>query len=343
MSNRQILPPVALALLLCCCDVVPSTISAAEAKTSAVAPCCNTVAACGKRPGDQVWVVCTRHLGCLPVTAELPHYHVQYFAQNAWHASNTPALLAEDEPGMPTVVFVHGNRYSTSDAIESGWEAYHALTRCAPAGQPIRFVIWSWPSEKDGGPIRDARIKASRTLTEGYYLSRLITRIQPEVPTSLIGYSFGSRVALGAVHLAAGGQLAGRVVPDLPQGQVAMYRVAMLAAGVEDDGLMPGARFQMAMQRTDYLLNLYNPIDPILKRYRVVSKYEKPTAMGYTGIVGEGFLGETALRICERNVSGIVGKTHNEDGYFQSEYLMRQVRSTVLVGPIVVPAKVAKK
>lgn len=296
----------------------------------------------GKRAGDQIWLVCTRHLGCDGVTEQLPDYRVQYFAQDAWHRADAATLLAHDDPARPTVIFVHGNRYSADDAIASGWVAYQALTRCAGT-QPMRFVIWSWPSDKQGGPIRDARSKSSRTLVEGYYLARLMTRIQPEVSTGIIGYSFGSRVALGAVHLAGGGQLAGRVVPDLPQDQAAMYRVAMLAAGVEDDGLLPGQRFQMAMSRTDHLLNLYNPIDPALKRFHVIDKWEKPSAMGYAGVYGERSLGTAAERITECNVSGIVGKSHDEYPYFASERLMSQVRATVLWPSAVVPVKLTQQ
>lgn len=330
---------IALAASVCCPVAFAAEQTAAPCATGA----CGVKKLSGKRPGDQIWVVCTRHLGCEAATEALPNYRVRYFAQHAWHSSSASAFVAQDNPAMPTVIFIHGNRYSAGDAIQSGWEAYYALLRCAPPAQPIRFVIWSWPSERDGGPIRDARVKACRTLVEGYYLARWMTQISPDVPTGLVGYSFGSRVALGAVHLAGGGQLSGRVIPEATQQEVAMYRVAMLAAGAEDDGLLPGARFQMAMSRTDHLLNLYNPCDPVLKRYRVVSKYEKPEAMGYGGIVGERMLGEAALRITERDVSHIVGKSHNEDDYFASESVMRQVRSTVLVAPIVLPATVAKK
>lgn len=302
----------------------------AVTKTSSL-PCTSCAHTSGKRPGDQIWVVSTRHLGCQGVTEELPDYRVQYFAQGNWHRADTEQFLLRDDPARPTVIFIHGNRYTASDAIESGWEAYHALLRCASPG-PIRFVIWSWPSDKQGGPIRDARSKACRTLVEGYYLGRLLTRISPDVPTGMIGYSYGSRVALGAVHLAAGGMLDGRVVPDLPSDRTALYRIAMLAPGVEDDGLLPGARFEMALARTERLLNLYNPADPVLKRYRVVNKFEKPIAMGYSGIACEHLLGPAAGRIVECNVSGIVGRSHDEDHYFGSESVMQQVRRIVL-GP----------
>jgi len=323
-------------------DLAYSAEANTVATTKSAADCCQSRTS-GKRAGDQIWLVCTRHLGCDGVTEQLPDYRVQYFAQDAWHHADAATLLSYDDPTRATVIYVHGNRYSAGDAIASGWEAYHALTRCA-ADQPVRFVIWSWPSDKQGGPIRDARSKSSRTLVEGYYLARLMTRIQPEVSTSIIGYSFGSRVALGAVHMAGGGQLAGRVVPDLQQqDQTAMYRVAMLAAGTEDDGLLPGQRFQMAMSRTEHLLNLYNPADPVLKRFHVINKWEKPSAMGYAGIYGERSLGTAAERITDCNVSGVIGKTHDEEAYFASERLMNQVRATVLWPKAVVPVKLTQQ
>lgn len=310
------------------CASAPAVAEQLQTKT----PCACAPAQAGKRAGDQIWLVNTRHLGCLPVANALPNYRVHYFAQQAWHSSHAVTFLSYDDPQRPTVFFIHGNRYSSTDAVNSGWQAYYALTRCLPPEQKIRFVIWSWPSEKAGGPLRDVRIKASRTLVEGYYVSRLLTKIRPDVPTGMIGYSYGSRVALGAVHLAAGGQLAGRVVPDARHDEVAMYRIAMLAAGVENDGLLPGARFEMAMSRTDHLLNLYNPWDPALKRYRFVDKFQRPVAMGYTGIYGEWMLGPAAARITECNVGGIIGKTHHEAPYFASERVMSQVRATVLGG-----------
>ncbi len=122
-----------------------------------------------------------------------------------------------------------------------------------------------------------------------------------------------------------------------------MYRVAMLAAGTEDDGLLPGQRFQMAMSRTEHLLNLYNPYDPVLKRFHIINKWEKPIAMGYAGIYGERALGAAAERITECNVSGLIGKTHSENPYFASEHVMSQVRATVLSPSAVVPVKLTQQ
>jgi hypothetical protein len=324
MSQRMILSGVLFAWLCCL------ALSGAQAHE-----------ACGKRTGDQVWLFNTRGLGCSGVTEALPDYRVEYFAQNAWYPSDAAAFFKEDNPAQSTVVFIHGNRFSPGDAIESGWQAYHTLTRCLPPEQHIRFVIWSWPSDKVRGQIRDVRAKSCRTYVEGYYLARLMTKIDPQVPTGLVGYSFGSRVALGAAHLAGGGQLDGRVVPDLRKDAQSSYRIAMLAAGVEDDGLLPGANFQMAMARTDLLLNFYNSCDPALKRYRFTDKCTRPTAMGYSGIVGDSSLGPAGARIRERDVAGIIGKTHESYGYLNSESIMGEIRRE-MIGGVIVPATVAK-
>jgi hypothetical protein len=286
----------------------------------------------GKRRGDQFWVVSTRHLpDCGLASETAPQLHVRYYAGQSWQRGNVEQLLA-NEPDKTTLIYVHGNRYEDHDAIERGRLLYRAMTDCLPAEQNLRMIVWSWPSEVDGGPIRDVRKKTCRTEIEAYYLATLLARMNPETPTRLVSYSLGGRVMLGAMHLAAGGQWAGRVVnPSLPIEP--RYNVALIAPGVEDDSLRPGARFQMALPMTAQMLVTYNPVDPILKRFHFVDKSERPTAMGYTGVVGLNYWDEASQRIVERNVSGIVGRSHFEVSYLGSSSIMAQVRELVMSAP----------
>lgn len=290
----------------------------------------------GKRPGDQFWVVSTRHLpDCGPVSESVPELHVRYYAGQAWQRGGVEQLLA-NEPDKTTLIYVHGNRYEDHDAIERGRLLYRAMTDCLPAEQNLRMIVWSWPSEVDGGPIRDVRRKTCRTEIEAYYLASFLMRMNPETPTSLVSYSLGGRVTLGAMHLAGGGRWAGRVV-DNPLPIEPRYNVALIAPGVEDDSLRPGDRFQMALPLTAEMLVTYNPVDPILKRFHLVSKDEHPTAMGYTGIAGLGYWDEARQRIVERNVSGIVGRSHFEVSYLGSPSIMAQVRELVMSAPSSAP------
>jgi hypothetical protein len=285
---------------------------------------------CGKRVGDQLWLVSTRHLGCMGIVDDLPDYRVRYFAQNAWHMADAQSLLAQDDPERTTVVYVHGNRSGIGDAVASGWEVYQALVEPLAPEQHVRLIIWSWPSDQVRGPVRDVRTKAARTSVESYYLAKLLVHIRPEVPTSLLGYSFGARISLGALHLAGGGELDGRFVDRIDAPRPKAFRVAMIAAGADDDSLLPDDRFPVAALSAEQIFNTFNPCDPALKRYRFVDRCEKPAAMGYSGIYGMPMLGTAATQIRQMNVSGIVGKSHDERRYLHSETIMQEVRQVVL-------------
>lgn len=284
---------------------------------------------CGKRVGDQIWVVSTRNLPCSAATQpDLPNYHVQFYSQGTWHRADAASFFAHDDAQRTTIYYVHGNRYQQHDAIYSGWQLYHALTPHLSADQPIRLVVWSWPSEAAAiRPIRDAREKASRTGVEGLFLARFLASQQAVQNTGLIGYSFGARVALGAVHLTGGGNLEGRLLLETPAPD-AQYRLAILAGGAEADGLAPGGMFDQTMSRTEQLLNLYNPCDPALKHYRAIDKCTRPQAIGHAGIVGLGWLDTS--KITQRDISAIVGRSHDEQRYFHSPSIMGQTRETLV-------------
>lgn len=289
---------------------------------------------CGKRVGDQIWIVSTRDLSCHAArVVELPNYAVQYYAQSAWHESDAAQLLGDKSFAGNTVFYVHGNRYEQHDAIYSGWQVYHALTKHLATDQPLRLVIWSWPSEKaTNRPIRDAREKVSRTGVEGYFLARFLRDWPTDAPTGIIAYSFGARVTLSATHLLGGGELEGYALFEQPTIR-SQLRVALLAGGAEADGLLPGGSFAFAPQSIEKLLNLYNPCDPALKHYRVVDKCTRPEAIGYVGVAGEGTLRASGANIAQRNVSGIIGRSHDEELYFRSESIMRQVRDFLISPP----------
>jgi hypothetical protein len=286
----------------------------------------------GKRPGDQFWVVSTRHLpSCGPIQAASPDFHVQYVAQQSWHRADLDQLLA-NEPDKITVIYVHGNRYEAHDAIERGSLLYHALVDCLPPEQNLRMIVWSWPSDTDGGPIRDVRRKTCRTEIEAYYLAAFLNQMNPATPTNLVSYSLGGRVVIGAMHMAAGGEWAGRLVtpaaPITPR-----YRVAMIAPAFEDDGLLPGAKFQMALSLTERMYVTINACDPILKRFHWADKWEHPTAVGYSGLLGVGQLRAAGHRIVYRDVSNLVGRTHFEVQHLGSAAVMTDVRHMIFAPP----------
>src|SRR5262249_49581824 len=134
---------------------------------------------------------------------------------------------------------------------------------------------------------------------------------------------------LGAIHLTGGGALEGHVLMESPAPD-AQYRMAMMAAAAEADGLAPGGMFDQALNRTSELLNLYNPSDPALKHFPAIDKFTRPEPIGYGGVMGLGQIDSS--KITQRNVSGIVGRSHDEQRYFHSPSIMGQTRA-LLVKP----------
>ena len=99
---------------------------------------------------------------------------------------------------------------------------YRLLTAGVDDATPIRFVIWSWPSAQVRGQLRDVRTKANRTELAGYCLAWVLTHLPETQQVSLLGYSFGARIATGAMHLVGGGELVRTHAAATP-GHVAKY------------------------------------------------------------------------------------------------------------------------
>lgn len=198
-----------------------------------------------------------------------------------FHSSQQVDLLAP-HPFEETWVFVHGNQISSKMAIERGTRVYRSMRCRSHLREPIRFVIYSWPSERETCRLIDAGIKTKRTNAEAFFFGSFLTTIARQGPLNVIAYSFGARVACGGLHLLHGGCLDGYYLPSqtTPSGPI---RVTMLAAAVENDGILPGGRYERAMNSTDRLLLLNNSRDKALLLFWVIDR-SRPAALGRTGL-----------------------------------------------------------
>ena len=93
-----------------------------------------------------------------------------------------------------------------------------------------------------------------------------------------------------------------------------------MAPAFQNTWLMPGAFHSRALAQVDRMLVLYNPRDPILRRYRLIAPGAGAQALGYTGLVGLEPLGPLAGRVDQVNVSDEVGRSHDHDRYLESSY-----------------------
>ncbi len=193
---------------------------------------------------------------------------------------------------------------------------------------PVRYVIWSWPSDKIRGIVRDARQKAIRSDGESFYLACALAELPEHARLSLIGYSFGGRIVTGSLHLLAGGQFCGNVLDkdELPN---LRPRVALIATAMTNGWLCVHGAHGLATSQVDHIYSTFNPADSALKLFHVTTKKTKPRALGYCGVSSK-CLGPYGHLVTQHDVSPYVGKSHAFDSHTLSGGLMNQVRHHAL-------------
>ena len=285
-----------------------------------------------KRPRDTIWMVSTRAFPCGDPRLHAQELSYRVLEQGQWQATDLAAFLATDDPRVTTIIWIHGNRYEPSDAHNHGLATYRALIKCITCDTPLRFVIFSWPSQRiDGSLVDDVRVKAARSNPNGYYLAWLLDQIGNDVPVSLIGYSYGARIAMGGLHLLGGGQLCGWTLDQRTHPDRQPVQVTLVAAAMDNHWLIPGHRHGNALSQVEHLTNIYNSCDRALRRYRYLYCHgSNAQAMGYTGIAGRNTLGVDRAKIQQFDACCYVGKEHGWENYLPSGPVMARMRANSL-------------
>jgi len=231
--------------------------------------------------------------------------------------SDSAALQSELVPGVPICIFVHGSFVDWQWHLQDTAAAYSWIRNAAP-DRPLQAIFFTWPS---GAPYThcfavDVNVRGERAEFNGFHLAHLISQLPPTCPVCIIGHSHGARVALSAMHLAAGGE-----VQDLVfTGDVGArpLRVVLAAAAVDHHWLDPGSRYDRALCRAE-VLNLRNRCDLALQFYPLTRPFSRPAlaSVGFTDGDRER-LGWLAMRAGEMDVTALVGRHHNWPYYHDS-------------------------
>jgi hypothetical protein len=162
---------------------------------------------------------------------------------------------------------------------------------------------------------------------QSYYLAECLRSIERQVPVSLIGYSFGARIITGALHLLAGGEVAGRSLPkrlaQAEKGKPAEMtrRAVLVAAALDADWLLPGRRNGLALSQVNRLLITRNPCDRVLRWYPLMYGCRGPEAMGRVG----PRCWCCAENVEVVNVSCAVGRAHDWASYLRAPGLRNRL------------------
>lgn len=268
---------------------------------------------------DRFWMISTRSLtsSIRNVDLDSPQLRVHRL-DNQGKAS--PATLDEYlgslTPERQVVVYVHGNRMASNKVVNRSFSVYRNIVRCNEK-RPMDWVIFSWPSTKQGVLMHDARRKASRTDAQGLYLAWLLRQqVEQAESTKMIGFSFGSRVITGALHSLAGGKLGGRLLPGSPT-TGATVDVGLVAPAIDSNWLSEKGYHAMATKNLDRLALLYNRRDAVLKRYWLLNKVRGRVALGYTGPRSFAPRADgSELPVVARDYSSYIGLRHDELDYY---------------------------
>jgi hypothetical protein len=274
----------------------------------------------------QVWLVSTRDASHCSASDDAANA-ICYWRLNAdcgWSSANAQDFH-DEASASPTVVFVHGNQTDANEAVTKGMYAYRTI-RSETAGRPFRYVIWSWPADRLSRRHRDdAQLKAAYSDVESYYLAAWLNGLRPEVKVSLVGHSFGPRIISGALHILAGGEIAGKKMPDdTVRAWTAKkrnpLRAVLLATADDFDALAPDGRNGLALSLLDRVLVTRNGCDQRLRWYSRLYGRRGPEAMGFVGPCGI----DQPQKLTVVDVSCTVGKTHDYQCYCSASNVCSQ-------------------
>jgi len=261
----------------------------------------------GVRLQDSVWMISTRSMSCSNKNAGDPE--VFRLDGLVWVNVERNELIDSLTSGE-IVIYVHGNRMEFYNAAERGRRYYEQLAASEPP--PIRFIIWSWPSDQIKRAFNDVRAKAARADCEAEFLAEFLQSVPTESTILMIGFSFGASVISGALQHAAETQMA------CPQA-----RVVFVAPALATGWLGPNQHHWLAWEKMESLLIFYNSCDRALKRFRFSDPCFQPEALGYTG---PWWASQVPSRVEHEDTCSLIGKAHTEANYLASTYLMNRVR-----------------
>jgi hypothetical protein len=278
-------------------------------------------------PGCSVWYVSSRNL---PLEGDPSAQAAQmdfecYAAGEGWVPSTLEAFLATDDPHTRTTFYVHGNWATEEDAHFTGNRMRELLTDGACCSW--RFVIFTWPADRCGkSMVRDARLKAGRAEAQSYYLAWLLDQLDPRVPVTLVGYSYGTRLISSGLHLLGGGAVHHRRLEPRVHPERCGIRAILIAAAIDANCFGVDGRYSAALFSVDCVLATVNARDPYLCFYSLLYGAGGPPALGYSGVIEGAKLKFGGRRVSQMDVTRSVRRHHVLNRYVEAPQVLAELR-----------------
>jgi len=272
------------------------------------------ISCCHELP--ELWLINTRHLPkCSNLDEAFECISIQYYDRKCGRfVKSSIEQFLSCEATMPTLFYLHGNSLTHSRAISQMWDVYERM-RCCPGKK--RLVCWSWSSERvfktQGLRVREMiqknlRIKYVYAEYQGYYLAKLVERMNLSQRVMLSGHSYGAISTSVALHLLGGGSIRGLALESGAPIERANLRATLISGAFDNDMLYPGHRYGQAFVAAEKIFLTHNFQDNTLRRWPDTS-WTGRQAIGLTGI-NATCLGEYRDKLCQMNTYPENARSH---------------------------------
>lgn len=263
---------------------------------------------------DEIYLISTRKVGTACNAQKLQEQlHCEklildHTSKPSWEKHDWRELFQQND--RQTIVYIHGNRVERIQDRAEGLAVYLSMKRHGKPRAPVRYIIWSWPSSQIPGLIKDYKVKAAMTHPVAWQFAWFLNQMPSDSKISMIGYSYGTRVISGAVHLLHGGSLGKLKLASPANNSTKHFRAALLAAAYDSDWIQPGNYYGLTIKYLENLVLGTNKQDPAMKYYHLSNGRGHIDALGKVGIESYRPFGRYAKKIKQVDFTANVGRSH---------------------------------
>lgn len=270
------------------------------------------------RPQDEIWLVSTREIADCDVSPSSNKFVCKHPVGTAWNRVPLEQLLdvQNKHSDKANVVFIHGNRTSEFWSRRRGKMAYQKLVANNPVElPPVRFIIWSWPSDEIAQPLKDFWKKMDRSVVDGRLFGHFLSRLDPQQPLSLLTYSMGTQVGFTGIETAT---LHSDSCPSI--GMIAMAPVTHC------QWPLTPVQMDVIQDRVHHLRFCRNSKDIAIRAYKTVC------SLGCSNDFrpGADLISGVHHNVRQYDVSKAVGCEHNILGYIAQPVVRCELESLLL-------------
>ncbi len=280
---------------------------------------------------SEIYEVSTRHLPSqfCAINQQNPGFEVNAWSGCQWVRSDIDTAIGMKDGVIEdklTILYIHGNFMERNNTLNRVRIIdAHFKKR---AKEDYRLILLSWPSQRDGRPLKDVNENAESAEDQSLYVAWLLNRLRVQSRVSLLAFSLGAKAATGGLHLDAGGRVPGlSSAGEILEPKGTSYRVGLIAPAIDKQWIERGGRHRHALDNVSHFVNMFNSKDPVLRRFRFIDRLTRPIAGGFAGfggladsrttfvLAGGDANREPPLSVKQYDCGPAIGNTHSEVSY----------------------------